>query len=31
VSADLSILFPSVVPKVLVTQTGVAMMRALTN
>lgn len=31
VSADLSILFPSVVPKVLVTQTGVAMLRAFTH
>ena len=31
VSADLSILFPSVVPKVLVTQTGVAKLRAFTN
>ena len=31
VSADLSILFPSVVPKVLVTQTGVAKLRALTH
>lgn len=31
VSADLTILFPSVVPKVLVTQTGVAKLRALTN
>jgi len=30
VSADLSILFTSVVPKVLVTQTGVAKLRALT-
>jgi Flp pilus assembly protein TadG len=28
VSADLTILFPSVVPRVLVTQTGVAKMRA---
>ena len=31
VSADLSILFPSVVPKVLVTQTGVAKLSALTH
>jgi len=31
VSADLSILFPSVVPKVLVTQTGIAKLRAFTN
>ncbi|MEI7845882.1 MAG: pilus assembly protein TadG-related protein [Chloroflexota bacterium] len=31
VSADLSILFPSVVPKVLVTQTGEAKLRALTH
>lgn len=31
VSADLSILFPSVVPKVLVMQTGVAKVRALTH
>jgi Flp pilus assembly protein TadG len=31
VSADLSILFPSVVPKVLVTQTGVAKLRAFTH
>ena len=31
VSADLTILFPSVVPKVLVTQTGVAKLRALTH
>jgi len=31
VSADLSILFPSVVPKVLVTQTGVAQLRAITH
>ena len=31
VSADLTILFPSVVPKVLVTQTGVAELRALTH
>ena len=31
VSADLSILFPSVVPKVVVTQTGVAKLRALTH
>jgi hypothetical protein len=30
VSADLTILFPSVVPKVVVTQTGVAKLRALT-
>ena len=30
VSADLTILFPSVVPKVMVTQTGVAKLRALT-
>ena len=29
VSADLTILFPSVVPKVMVTQTGVAKLRAL--
>ena len=31
VSADLSILFPSVVPRVLVTQTGAAKLRALTH
>jgi len=31
VSADLSILFPSVVPKVLVTQTGIAKLRAFTH
>jgi hypothetical protein len=31
VSADLTILFPSVVPKVVVTQTGVAKLSALTN
>jgi uncharacterized membrane protein len=31
VSTDLSILFPSVVPKVLVTQTGVAKQRAFTH
>jgi hypothetical protein len=31
VSANLSILFPSVVPKVVVTQTGVAKLRALTH
>jgi Flp pilus assembly protein TadG len=31
VSADLSILFPSVVPKVLVTQTGVAKLRVFTH
>lgn len=31
VSADLTILFPSVVPKVFVTQTGVAKLRALTR
>jgi len=31
VSADLTILFPSVVPKVMVTQTGVAKLRALTH
>jgi Flp pilus assembly protein TadG len=31
VSANLSILFPSVVPKVTVTQTGVAKLRALTH
>jgi uncharacterized membrane protein len=31
VSADLSILFPSVVPRVLVTQTGVAKLRAFTH
>ena len=31
VSADLTILFPSVVPKVLVTQTGVAKLRAFTR
>jgi Flp pilus assembly protein TadG len=31
VSADLTILFPSVVPKVLVTQTGVAKLRAITH
>jgi len=31
VSADLTILFPSVVPKVLVTQTGVAELRALAH
>lgn len=31
VSADLSILFPSVVPDVVVTQTGVASLRALTH
>ena len=31
VSADLSILFPSVVPKVTVTQTGIAKLRALTH
>ncbi len=30
VSADLTILFPSVVPKVMVTQMGVAKLRALT-
>lgn len=30
VSADLSILFPSVVPRVVVTQFGVAILRALT-
>jgi Flp pilus assembly protein TadG len=31
VSADLSLLFPSVVPQVTVTQTGVAKLRALTH
>lgn len=31
VSANLSILFPSVVPKVVVTQTGVAKLKALTH
>jgi Flp pilus assembly protein TadG len=31
VSADLSILFPSVVPRVLVTQIGVAKLRAFTH
>ena len=31
VSADLSILFPSVVPRVVVMQTGVAKLRALTS
>lgn len=31
VSADLSILFPSVVPKVIVSQDGVAKLRALTH
>lgn len=31
VSADLTILFPSVVPKALVTQTGVAKLRAFTH
>jgi uncharacterized membrane protein len=31
VSADLTILFPSVVPKVLVTQNGLAKLRALTH
>jgi len=31
VSANLSILFPSVVPKVIVTQDGIAKLRALTN
>jgi len=31
VSADLSILFPSMVPKVVVTQIGVAKLRAFTN
>ncbi len=31
VSADLSILFPSVVPKVIVTQDGIAKLRALTH
>jgi uncharacterized membrane protein len=31
VSANLSILFPSVVPKVLVTQTGMAKLRGLTH
>jgi hypothetical protein len=31
VSADLSILFPSVVPKVIVSQTGVAKLRAMTH
>ena len=31
VSADLTILFPSVVPKVLVSQTGVAKLRAFTH
>jgi Flp pilus assembly protein TadG len=31
VSANLSILFPSVVPKVIVSQTGVAKLRALTH
>ena len=31
VSADLSILFPSVVPRVVVTQTGVAKLRAFTH
>ena len=31
VSANLSILFPSVVPKVTVIQTGVAKLRALTQ
>lgn len=31
VSADLSVLFPSVVPQVLVTQTGVAKLRAITH
>jgi uncharacterized membrane protein len=31
VSADLSILFPSVVPKVTITQTGIAKLRAFTH
>lgn len=31
VAADLSILFPSVVPDVIVTQTGIAKLRALTH
>ena len=31
VSADLSVLFPSVVPDVVVTQTGIASLRALTH
>jgi hypothetical protein len=31
VSANLSILFPSVVPNVTVTQTGIAKLRALTH
>lgn len=31
VSADLSILFPSVVPRVVVTETGIAKLRALTQ
>lgn len=31
VSADLSILFPSVVPKVIISQTGVAKLRAITH
>jgi hypothetical protein len=31
VSADLSVLFPSIVPKVVVTQIGNAKLRALTN
>ncbi|MHB0923712.1 MAG: hypothetical protein ACYC3H_07095 [Bellilinea sp.] len=31
VSADLSILFPSVVPRVVAMQTGVAKLRALTS
>jgi Flp pilus assembly protein TadG len=31
VSADLTILFPSVVPKVMVIETGTAKLRALTN
>jgi uncharacterized membrane protein len=31
VSADLSVLFPSVVPRILVTQTGIAKLRAITH
>ena len=31
VSADLTILFPSVVPKVIVTETGIAKLRAMTH
>lgn len=31
VSADLSVLFPSVVPKIIVSETGVAKLRALTQ